>query len=111
MKVTVHRGGNIFEQEYEFGKPLYDVRAVGETTKNGTIVTFKPDNTIFITEKYDYEILSSRLRELAYLNKGITLTITDEREKTKQEITIPAHSSPKRACLILSTTSMPTAKN
>lgn len=81
LKVTVHRGGNIFEQEYAYGKPLFDVKIVGETDKNGTIVTFKPDNTIFITEKYDYEILSSRLRELAFLNKGITLTITDEREK------------------------------
>jgi DNA gyrase subunit B len=81
LKVTVLRGGNIFEQEYEFGKPLYSIKTVGETDKNGTIVTFKPDNTIFITEKYDYEILSSRLRELAFLNKGITLTITDEREK------------------------------
>jgi DNA gyrase subunit B len=81
LKVTVFRGGNIFEQEYAFGKPLYDIKIVGETDKNGTIVTFKPDNTIFITEKYDYEILSSRLRELAYLNKGISLTITDEREK------------------------------
>ncbi len=81
LKVTVYRGGNIFEQEYAFGKPLFDIRIVGETDKNGTIVTFKPDNTIFITEKYDYEILSSRLRELAFLNKGITLTIIDEREK------------------------------
>lgn len=83
LKVTVYRGGNIFEQEYAFGKPLFDIKIVGETDKNGTIVTFKPDNTIFITEKYDYEILSSRLRELAFLNKGITLTITDEREKNE----------------------------
>src|ERR1039457_2649571 len=81
LKVTVLRGGNIIEQEYAFGKPLYPIKTVGETDKNGTIVTFKPDNTIFITEKYDYEILASRLRELAFLNKGITLTITDEREK------------------------------
>ena len=53
---------------------------IGETDKNGTKVTFKPDNSIFIVENYDYDILASRLRELAYLNKGITLTITDERE-------------------------------
>jgi DNA gyrase subunit B len=81
LKVTVMRGGIIYEQEYAYGKPLYPIKTVGETDKNGTIVNFKPDNTIFITEKYDYEILSSRMRELAYLNKGITLTITDEREK------------------------------
>lgn len=80
LKVTVHRAGRIFEQEYSLGKPLYSVRTVGETQRNGTEVTFKADNTIFIVEKYDYTILSSRLRELAYLNKGITLVITDERE-------------------------------
>jgi DNA gyrase subunit B len=80
LKVTVHRAGIIYEQEYAFGKPLSDIKIVGETDKTGTTVTFKPDNTIFITEKYDYEILVSRLRELAFLNKGITLTITDERE-------------------------------
>jgi DNA gyrase subunit B len=81
LLVTVHRGGKIFQQEYQYGKPMYPVKIVGDTDKNGTIVTFKPDNSIFITEHYDSEILSSRLRELAYLNKGITLTLTDEREK------------------------------
>lgn len=84
LKVTVHRGGKIYQQEYEFGKPIYPVKTVGETDKNGTITTFKPDNSIFITEHYDSEILTSRLRELAFLNKGITLTITDEREKDEQ---------------------------
>jgi DNA gyrase subunit B len=78
--VTVHRGGKIFRQEYSFGKPHYDVKVIGETAINGTEVTFKPDNTIFITETYEYSILASRIRELAYLNKGITLTLTDERE-------------------------------
>lgn len=85
LKVTVHREGKIFQQEYEFGKPLYEVKTVGETTKNGTEVTFLPDNTIFITDHFDYDILSSRLRELAFLNKGITLTITDEREKDEND--------------------------
>ncbi len=83
LRVTVHRGGKIYQQEYSLGKPLYDVRVIGETSVNGTEVTFKPDNTIFITETYDYAILASRLRELAYLNKGIALTITDEREKNE----------------------------
>ncbi|MCK9424190.1 MAG: DNA topoisomerase (ATP-hydrolyzing) subunit B [Bacteroidales bacterium] len=81
LKVVVFRGGQIFQQEYAKGKPLYPVKIVGETQRNGTEVTFKADNTIFIVEKYDYEILTSRLRELAYLNKGITLLINDEREK------------------------------
>jgi len=84
LKVVVLRGGKIFQQEYAFGKPLYAVKEVGETDKNGTIVTFKPDNTIFIVEKYDFEILASRLRELAFLNKGITLTITDQRETNEK---------------------------
>ncbi len=81
LKVTIHRNGKIFEQEYAYGKPLYEVKVVGETERTGTIVNFLPDSSIFITSRYDYAILASRLRELAYLNKGITLTIHDEREK------------------------------
>ncbi|NCA77128.1 MAG: DNA topoisomerase (ATP-hydrolyzing) subunit B [Alphaproteobacteria bacterium] len=80
MKVTVSRGGQVFQQEYAYGKPLYEVKTIGATENTGTSVTFKADNTIFIVEKFDYEILTSRLRELAFLNKGITLVITDERE-------------------------------
>ena len=81
LKVTVLRNGKVFEQEYALGKPLYDIKVIGETSSTGTIVSFLPDSSIFITSKYDYAILASRLRELAYLNKGITLTILDEREK------------------------------
>lgn len=81
LKVTVYREGNIFEQEYQIGKPLYPVKTVGTSDKTGTVVHFKPDNSIFITEIYDFGILASRLRELAYLNKGIKLSLTDEREK------------------------------
>jgi len=81
LKVVVKRGGKIYQQEYAFGKPLYPVKTIGDTEHNGTETTFKPDNSIFIVEKFDYELLCSRLRELAYLNKGITLTITDERER------------------------------
>jgi DNA gyrase subunit B len=81
LKVVVNRGGKIFQQEYAYGKPLYPVKVIGDTEQNGTEVTFKSDNSIFIVEKFEYEILCSRLRELAYLNKGITLIITDKREK------------------------------
>lgn len=81
LTVEIHRNGEIFMQEYELGKPLYPVKVTGKTDKTGTSVTFMPDNSIFIVDKYDYSILSSRLRELAYLNKGITLTLTDQREK------------------------------
>jgi len=84
LLVTVHRGGKIFQQEYQYGKPMYPIKTVGDTEGNGTIITFLPDNSIFITEHYDSEILTSRLRELAFLNKGITLTITDEREKDEK---------------------------
>lgn len=81
MIVTVRRDGKIFEQEYHIGKPQYSVREAGVTEKTGTSVYFEPDATIFNYPVYDMEILSSRLRELAFLNKGIRLTITDEREK------------------------------
>ena len=80
LKVTVHRDGKIFEQEYSQGKPQYPVRVVGESNHTGTTTHFLPDNSIFITDKYDFNILAARLRELAFLNKGIELTLTDERE-------------------------------
>ena len=80
LKVTVHRDGKVFEQEYSQGKPLYAVRVAGESDYTGTTVHFKPDNTIFITEIFDINILAARLRELAFLNKGIELTLIDERE-------------------------------
>ncbi|TNJ46145.1 DNA topoisomerase (ATP-hydrolyzing) subunit B [Tamlana fucoidanivorans] len=80
LKATVHREGKIWEQEYERGKPLYPVKVVGDSDKNGTIVTFKPDPQIFQqTLEYNYDTLASRLRELAYLNKGITVHLIDRR--------------------------------
>jgi len=81
----VYREGKIFIQEYAYGKPLENVKVIGETSKSGTEITFVPDNSIFITTTYDYDILRSRLRELAFLNKGITLSITDYREKDEAE--------------------------
>ena len=84
LKVTVKRNGKIFEQEYALGKPLHNIKVTGETDRTGTTVSFLPDSSIFITSKYDYSILASRLRELAYLNKGITLTLLDEREKDEK---------------------------
>src|SRR5436190_6128905 len=73
MKVEVHREGKIFIQEYSCGKPLYDVKVIGETTRTGTETTFTPDNSIFITSDYHFDILSTRLRELSFLNKGINM--------------------------------------
>ncbi len=77
---TVMREGKIFRQIYEKGKPVTEVEVTGQTDKSGTVIKFKPDNTIFQTTEFNFEILSARLRELAFLNKGILLTITDMRE-------------------------------
>ncbi|WP_299901460.1 DNA topoisomerase (ATP-hydrolyzing) subunit B [uncultured Aquimarina sp.] len=80
LHAIVHKDGKIWEQEYERGKPLYPVKSTGDTDFNGTIVTFKPDATIFQqTLEYNYDTLASRMRELAYLNKGITINLTDKR--------------------------------
>jgi len=85
LGVRVFRKGIIFQQEYEKGKPLYSVKEVGTTDIQGTEVTFTPDDTIFTeTQTYNFETLQNRLRELAYLNKGIHLTLTDEREKDEE---------------------------
>ncbi len=81
LKVTVQRGGKIHQQEYSCGKPDYPIKRIEDTSNTGTTTTFKPDDSIFMVKHYDYSILSSRLRELAFLNKGITLAIIDEREK------------------------------
>src|SRR5210317_2255042 len=81
LKAEVHRDGKIYVQTYQCGIPDADVKEVGTTDKTGTIVTFKPDSTIFTVTEYKYEILASRLRELAFLNKGIRLNIKDLREK------------------------------
>ena len=84
LKATIYRDGSIWEQEYERGKPKYQVKEVGKTKEKGTEVTFKPDPEIFkqILE-YDYEILSSRMRELSFLNKGVKISIEDKRKKDR----------------------------
>ena len=80
MTTVVHREGKIFTQEYERGKPLFEVKAIGVSDRTGTIQTFQPDGEIFTqTLEYKYDTLATRLRELAFLNKGIKLTLTDER--------------------------------
>ena len=80
MRVEVRREGKIFEQEYCCGRPQYAVRVIGDTPDTGTSVTFLPDADIFTETIYQYDILQSRMRELAYLNKNITITLTDRRE-------------------------------
>ena len=79
MLSQVFRNGHIYQQEYEKGKPLYDVKIVGDTDETGTRQQFWPDGSIFITTEYKYDIIARRMRELAYLNAGITITLTDLR--------------------------------
>lgn len=84
LKATISREGKIFYQEYECGKPVHPVKVIGETKETGTKITFTPDSTIFTVTNYDYSILATRLRELAFLNKGIRLTLIDERTKDEK---------------------------
>ena len=82
LKATVHRDGKVWEQEYERGKPMYPVKSNGSSTKRGTIVTFTPDKEIFTQiQDFSYETLANRMRELSFLNKGITVVIVDRRQK------------------------------
>lgn len=81
LKAEVHRNGKVYMQEFSCGKPLHDVQVVGDTDKTGTVISFTPDSSIFTVTEYKYDILATRLRELAFLNAGITLRLTDQRVK------------------------------
>jgi len=85
LKAEVHREGKIYCQEYEFGKPQYSVKETGTTDKTGTIITFHPDDSIFIVSEYNFDTLAARLRELSFLNKGIKMVLVDEREEENGE--------------------------
>ncbi|MEQ8220035.1 MAG: DNA topoisomerase (ATP-hydrolyzing) subunit B [Arenibacter sp.] len=85
LKATVYRDGKIWEQEYERGKALYPVKSIGESDDRGTEVTFHPDETIFTqTIEFSYETLANRMRELSFLNKGVTISLTDKRQKDEK---------------------------
>ena len=93
LRAEVHREGKVFVQEYSKGKPLSDVRVTGEASDTGTIISFHPDPEIFtVTTVYKYDTLAARLRELAYLNKGIKLILTDRRKKLTDENGLPTDS-------------------
>ena len=85
LKAQIYREGKIWEQEFSIGKPLYSAKIVGETDRTGTTITFKPDDSIFLITVYKYEILAARLRELAFLNAGIELSLTDLRKKDDED--------------------------
>ncbi len=91
MIVNVYRDGKAYQQEYAKGKPLYAVKEIGTTEKRGTAITFHPDGTIFTTTVYDYNTLLDRMRELAYLNKGIDITIEDKRNLDEQGKPVSNH--------------------
>src|SRR3989344_3447500 len=86
MKVVVKRGGKIYQQEYKIGKPIYDVKFKGECDKKdtGTEVTFMPDETIFSTTKFEFSVLETRFREIAFLNKGLKIILKDELNNKKE---------------------------
>jgi DNA gyrase subunit B len=84
LRAEVHRKGKVYEQEYKIGVPQYPVREIGETDITGTIVRFKPDESIFTASVYNYETIASRLRELAFLNAGITLLLKDHRDLNEE---------------------------
>ena len=85
-EVTVSRDGDVWQQKYTRGVAISDLAKIGETTEHGTKVSFKPDVEIFEETEYDFEVLANRLRELAFLNKGIKIILTDKREDDKQEV-------------------------
>ena len=89
LRAEVRRDGKVYMQEYSCGKPTSELKVIGESEETGTTVTFKPDGSIFTVTEYDYNTLANRLRDLAYLNAGITLTLTDMRN-------INAEGNPKR---------------
>jgi DNA gyrase subunit B len=86
LRAEIHRQGKIYMQEYSCGKPKHDVKVIGETDKTGTIVTFLPDASIFISSEYHYDTIAARIRELSFLNKGINITLTDLREKDENGV-------------------------
>jgi len=94
LRAEVFRNGIHYTQEFEFGKPIYSVKEVGKTNQRGTLIWFRPDDTIFTTTEYKFSTLATRLKELAFLNRGITLEIVDEREeKENGEFTKDAYYS------------------
>ncbi|WP_299228786.1 DNA topoisomerase (ATP-hydrolyzing) subunit B [Sulfurihydrogenibium sp.] len=85
LVVEVYRNGKIYRQEYSYGKPVHPLKEVGTTTKRGTKVTFKPDDSIFETTIFKYDTIAKRIRELAFLNPGVKFTVIDERKDIKEE--------------------------
>ena len=86
LRAEIHRGGNLYMQEYAFGKPTTEMTVIGQTDRTGTTIIFHPDSSIFTETVYDFETLANRLRDLAYLNAGIRLELTDMRVRDEQGV-------------------------
>ncbi len=84
LRAEVRRGGKVYMQEYSCGKPTTELKVIGESADHGTSITFLPDSSIFTVSVYDYDVLANRLRDLAFLNAGITLTLTDMRQRDSE---------------------------
>ncbi len=85
LELEIHRGGKVYQQKYKRGKPTTDLKVIGQTDKTGTNVTFKPDTEVFETVEFSFETLSTRLRELSFLNSGVAISIEDKRSGKKQD--------------------------
>src|SRR6266853_1592805 len=99
LDLEIWRDGEVWEQSYEIGKPKGKIKVTGKTRKTGTKITFHPDPSIFENHKYSYEILAQRLRELAFLNKGLKITLTDERSDKSAEFRFTGGISEFRSAL------------
>ena len=87
LELEIWQNEQVFEQQYERGKPLAPLNVTGKTQKRGTKITFKPDAQVFETGEFSFDVLAQRLRELAFLNKGLAISLTDQRkEKEKQQV-------------------------
>jgi len=86
LKAEVHREGKVTVQEFSIGKPLYPAKEIGDSNDRGTTITFKPDMSIFTVQEYNYTTLANRIRELSFLNKGITIHLIDERQKDENGV-------------------------
>ena len=98
LEVTIHKDGKMYKQRYEKGKVMYPLKEIGETDHNGTEVTFLPDETIFEETIFDYDVLKNRLREMAFLTKGLKIILTDLREEQEKERVFTTPMSYRNLC-------------
>ena len=89
LEMEIWQNDQVFEQRYERGKPLASLGMTGKTKKRGTKITFKPDDQIFEAREFSFDVLAQRLRELAFLNRGLAITLTDQRKEKENQLKPP----------------------